>query len=52
METPKRKKGTSESQNGDESEKGECKGEALDELVYRDSSTFLKVVAAFLCPFC
>lgn len=43
-ETSKRKKGTHESQNGDENDKDDCKGDTPDELVYRDSSTFLKVV--------
>lgn len=45
VETPKRsKRGTNnDAQNCDENDKSECKGEAHDELVYRDSSTFLKV---------
>lgn len=43
VETPRRKRGSGEPHNGDENEKDANKGETPDELVYRDSSTFLKV---------
>lgn len=40
---PKKKKGANGTSTSDESEKNDLKGDTPDELVYRDSSTFLKV---------